>query len=42
MIGSLKPIAIIVKEPDRTYALDLCGQPVAIDRLNLPADFESG
>jgi hypothetical protein len=42
MIGSLKPIAVIVREPDRTYALDMGGQPVAFDRLNLPADFENG
>lgn len=41
MIGSLNSIAVIVREADRTYALDLRGQPVAIDRLNLPADFES-
>lgn len=39
LIGSLKPIAIIVREPDRTYALDLAAQPVDIDRMDLPADF---
>jgi hypothetical protein len=29
-----------VREPDRTYAFDMGAQPVDIDRLNLPADFE--
>lgn len=39
LIGSLKPIAIIVTEPDRTYALDLDARPVDIDGLGLSADF---
>jgi len=39
LIGSLTPIAIIVTEPDRTYALDLDAQPVDIGGLGLPADF---
>jgi hypothetical protein len=34
--GDLQPIAIVVKEQGRTYALDMAGQSVAIDRLNLP------
>ena len=38
--GSVKPIAVIVKEPGRTYALDMAAQRVDIDRLELPADFE--
>ena len=38
--GSLKPIAVIVREPDRTYAIDMAGQPVGIHRMDLPADFE--
>jgi hypothetical protein len=28
--GSLKPIAVIVRTPDRTYAFDMAGQPVGI------------
>ena len=40
LIGSLKPIAILVTESDRTYALGMDAQPVDIDRLDLPADFE--
>ena len=39
LLVSLKPIAIIVTEPDRTYALDLAAQRVDIDRLDLPPDF---
>ena len=38
--GSLKPIAVIVREPDRTYALDMTGQPVDTDQLDLPNDLE--
>ena len=38
--GRLEPIAVIVREPDRTYAFNMDAQPVDIDRLNLPADFE--
>jgi hypothetical protein len=30
--GSLKPIAVIVRTPDRTYAIDMAGQPVGIHR----------
>ena len=39
--GGLRPIAIIVKEQDKTYALDMDAQPVDIDELGLPADFDS-
>ncbi len=38
-MASLKPIAIIVREPGGTYAFDLAAQPIDIDRLGLPADF---
>jgi hypothetical protein len=38
--GRLEPIAVIVREADRTYAFDMAAQSVDIDRLNLPADFE--
>lgn len=38
--ASLRPVAVIVREQDRTYALDMTAQPVDIDRLDLPADFE--
>ena len=40
VIASLKPIAVIVRERDKTYALDMAAQPVDIDRLDLPADFK--
>ncbi len=39
LLGSVKPIAIIVTEPDRTYALDLAARPVDIDGSDLPDDF---
>lgn len=38
--GRLEPIAVIVREADRTYAFDMDAQSIDIDRLNLPADFE--
>jgi hypothetical protein len=38
--GHLEPIAVIVREPDRTYAFDMNAQLVDVDRLNLPADVE--
>ena len=38
--GRLEPIAVIVRELDGTYAFDMDGQSVDIDRLDLPADFE--
>ena len=28
---SLKPVAVVVKEPDRTYAVDMEAKPVSID-----------
>jgi hypothetical protein len=30
--GSLKPIAVIVMAPDRTYAIDMAGQAIGIHR----------
>jgi len=39
--GSLKPVAVIVTAPDRTYALDMNAQPVDIDTMDLPTDIES-
>jgi hypothetical protein len=38
--GRLEPIAVIVREADRTYAFDMGAQSVDIDKWNLPADFE--
>jgi hypothetical protein len=38
--GSLTPVAVIVTEPDRTYALDMNGQPVDIDQMGLTTDLE--
>ena len=35
VIGSLKPVAVIVREPGRTYALDMDAQPVDVDQVNL-------
>ena len=40
LIGNLRPIAVIVREPDRTYALDMAAQPVDIERIELPPDFD--
>lgn len=37
--ASLEPIAIIVRQADRTYALDMDAQPFDLDALDLPADF---
>lgn len=39
-IGSVKPIAVIVREPGRTYALDIAAQPIDMEQLELPDDFE--
>ena len=39
-IGSLRPIAVIVREPCKTYAFDMAAQPVDIEGLGLPADFD--
>jgi hypothetical protein len=36
VIGNLEPIAIIVREPDKTYAIGMDAQPVDVDQLNLP------
>lgn len=32
VIASLRPVAVIVREPDRTYALDMAAPPVDMDR----------
>lgn len=40
MTASLTPIAVIVREQDRTYGFDMDAQPVDIDQMDLPADFE--
>jgi len=40
LTGSVTPIAVIVREPGATYALDMAGEPVDLDQLNLPADFK--
>ena len=40
MTGRLQPIAVIVKAPDRTYALDMEARLVDIDRFNLSAEFD--
>lgn len=37
--ASLKPVAVVVKEADKTCAFDMDAQPIDIDRLELPADF---
>ncbi len=39
-VGSLRPIAVIVREPGRTYALDMAAKPVDIEAIGLPADFD--
>jgi hypothetical protein len=36
--GRLEPIAVIVREADKTSAFDMGGQPVDIDRLDLPPE----
>jgi len=36
----LKPVAIIISEPNGRYAVGMDGQPVAIEQLNLPADVD--
>ncbi|MGB5257934.1 MAG: hypothetical protein WBN44_11820 [Woeseiaceae bacterium] len=38
--GSLRPIAVIVKLPDRTYALDMAAQELDLDDVELPAGFD--
>lgn len=39
--GSVKPVALIVKAPDRTYALDMTAQAVDVASLGLPADIDT-
>ena len=34
--GGMKPIAVIVRERDRIYALDMTGRPVDIHRPGIP------
>lgn len=36
----LEPIAVIVRQPDKTCVLDMAGQRVDISRMGLPADFK--
>lgn len=38
--GSLRPVVVIVREPDRSYALDMDAQPVDIDKIDLPSEVE--
>jgi dihydrodipicolinate reductase len=40
LIGSLQPVAVIVKTPDRTYTLDLAAQPLDLDQVELPAGLD--
>jgi len=40
LFGSLQPIAVIVTAPHETYALDMAAQPVGLDEVELPADFD--
>lgn len=35
--ASVKPVAIVVKGPEGTYALDMTGQPVDRERIELAA-----
>ena len=39
LVGRLEPIAVIVRQDDETYALDMGAQVIDIDSLNLPAGF---
>jgi dihydrodipicolinate reductase len=36
--GRLEPVAVIVREADRTYAFDMDAQSVDIDELTLPPE----
>ena len=38
--ASLKPIAVIVRESNRSYAFDMNARSIDIDRLDLPDNFE--
>lgn len=38
--GSLRPVAVIVKLADRTYALDMAAQGLDLDDVELPAGFD--
>jgi hypothetical protein len=37
---NLKPVAVIVRQPGRTYALDMDAQLLDMDTMDLPADFD--
>jgi hypothetical protein len=37
--ASLRPTAVIVQLPDRSYALDMAAQPLDLDEVELPAGF---
>jgi hypothetical protein len=39
LTGSLTPIAVIVREAGRTYAVDMDAQPVDVEQLDLPTEF---
>ena len=38
--GILRPIAVVVKEPGRSRAFDMAGQPVDIQGLDLPTGLD--
>ena len=40
--ASLEPVAVIVRESDRSYAFDMNAQSIDIDGLDLPPEFELG
>jgi len=40
LTGSLRPMAVIVREAGRSYAVDMDAQPVDIAQLDLPPEFE--
>jgi hypothetical protein len=38
--ASLRPVAVIVKLPDRTCAFDMAAEELELDNLELPAGFD--
>lgn len=36
LTASLKPVAVVIEEPDRTYAVDMDAKSVNIDQLSPP------
>ena len=38
--GSLQPVAVIVKTPDKVFALDMAAQPLDLDQVELPTGFD--